>query len=366
MRRILALSLLASTAPIVVGAQGLRDAALIVSPGVTQYTFGTGASKSTVSQVAVPIVVVLPFSERFTMDIATAFASSGLKSGGSLLSTVSGLTDTQLRANLSLGSGLVVVTIGLNLPTGQYTIPEEQVAAAGQIGNDFLGYSVTSMGNGFAGTGGIALARALGSWNVGVGASFRKSTEFTAFNFNAADFRFAPADEYRLRVGIDRPVGDGQVALGVSYSAFGADFADNTTYSTGDRVTATGSWSFPVRSTTVFLSAWNLFRLEGQQFGGAAPKENVANLNAALSFDVGSVLVQPHVEARFWQHDGARAGQLTSIGARLRIGAGALSLYPSAGYSIGKIYDLGTSTAPSQGVATDVTGLRASLTIRIN
>lgn len=366
MRRLLALTLVAATFPALLAAQGLRETAVIVSPTATQYTFGSGAAERSISQTSVPFVVVLPFTERFNMDIATAFASSQLRDGGTPVSTISGLTDTQVRANLTLGSGLVVVTLGLNLPTGQYTIPEEQVLAAGQIGNDFLGYPVSSMGNGFASTGGIAFARALGSWNMGAGASFRKSSQFTAFEIAASDFRFEPADEVRVRVGLDRPVGDGQVSFGVSYSAFGEDLADSTTYSTGDRLTLTGGWSFPVRSTTVFLSGWNLFRMAGQQFGGAAPKENVANLSAGVSFDVGSVLVQPNVETRLYQSNGARAGQLVNIGARLRIGAGRFSFYPSAGYSIGKIYNVGTPASPGDGSAEDVTGIRGTLTIRVN
>jgi hypothetical protein len=360
MRRLLVVVTIAMMLPPSGAAQGLRESAVIAAPQFTQYTFGSGASERSMSQIAVPIVVVLPFSERFSMDIATAYASSNLKTGGASVSSISGLTDTQVRANFSLGSDLLVFTVGLNLPTGQYTIPEEQVPAAGQIGNDFLNYPVSAMGNGFAGTGGIAYARTLGSWNLGLGASARKSTEFTAFNVNSSDFRFAPADEYRLRLGLDRPVGDGQVTLGVSYSAFGEDLADTTTYSTGDRITATGSWSFPVRNAMAFISAWNLFRLAGQQLGGAAPKENLANINAGLSFDLGSVLVQPNVEARFWQVDGARAGQLTNIGARLRIGTGTFSFYPAAGYSTGNTYDL------TSGAAEKITGFRGSLTIRWN
>jgi hypothetical protein len=367
MRRLLAFTLGSALAAGAIApaaaAQGLQDAAVITAPHVTQYTFGTGAAKRTVSQVSVPLVVVLPFTEKFSVDIATAFASSGVRSGGALVSTISGLTDTQIRANYAIGTDFVILTLGVNVPTGQYTIPEERQAAAGQIGNDFLNYPISSMGNGFAATGGVAFARPLGRWNFGAGASMRKSAEFTPFVVNSADFRFEPADEIRLRVGLDRPVGDGQVALGFTYSAFGEDFADTTTYSTGDRLIATGSWSFPVRSATVFLSGWNLYRLAGKQLGGDAPQENVANLNAAVSFDVGRVLVQPNAEVRLWQADGARAGRLINANARLRIGAGLLSFYPSIGYSVGTIWE---TSGPSAGAATDVTGLRGSLTIRVN
>ncbi len=341
-------------------AQGLGSTAVIVAPHSTSYTIGSGATKRSISQTAIPLVFSLPFNERFSMDITTAYAVSDVIAGGQSQSSIKGLTDTQIRGNFTLADQAVVFTVGLNLPTGQYTIPEGQAEAAGQIGNDFLNYPISSMGNGFAGTGGVAYARAIGDWNFGAGASMRKSTEFAAFSVASSEFRFTPADEYRVNVGVDRPVGDGQVQFGLSYSAFGEDVADTTSYSTGDRLIATGSWSFPVRSASVFLSGWNLYRMTGEQFGGAAPKENVANLNAGVSFSAGAVLLQPNLELRLWQVDGVKAGNMINTGVRLRFGAGDFVLLPSVGYSIGNLYNIGT------GAQTDVTGLRGSVTIRWN
>lgn len=360
MRTLLATSLLAVALPGSLAAQGVRDLAVITAPNVVSYSVGTGAAKRTITQTSVPLVFSIPFTERFSMDLTTAFASSDVLVNGSSQSSISGLTDTQLRGNFTLGDRLLVFTVGVNLPTGQYTIPEGQQEAAGQIGNDFLNFPVSSMGNGFAGTGGVAFARAIGSWNLGAGASMRKSSEFTAYSVANTGLRFTPADEYRLNLGLDRPVGDGQLQFGLSYSAFGEDLADTTTYSTGDRLIASGSWSFPVRSTSVFLSGWNLFRMEGEQFGGIAPPENVANLNAGVSFTAREVLIQPNVEMRLWQVDGVKAGNLFNTGVRLRFNAGNFTIIPAAGYSLGNIF------STSDGSSTDVTGYRASLTLRWN
>jgi hypothetical protein len=340
-------------------AQGIQDAALIAAPTFTQFTFGSGVGERKITQMAMPFVVVIPFTERISVDVSTAFANSEVTADDSVTSSISGLTDTQIRANFSVGDQLVF-TIGVNLPTGQYSVPEGQQEAAGQIGNDFLNYPISSMGNGFAGTGGIAYARPVGDWNLGFGASMRKSSEFAAFEIESSDFRFTPADEYRGRISADRPVGDGQVSLGLTYSVFGEDLADSTTYSTGDRFIASGGWSFPYKGTDVYLSAWNLYRLEGEQLGADAPTENVFNVNAAVSIPIGELLLQPSTEVRLWQVGGARAGNLINLGARLRVGAGVFALYPQLGYSIGKLY----STV--DGSATDVSGLRAGLTIRYN
>lgn len=360
MKRFLALaaaSCLAVSAP---AAQTLRESAVITTPTFASLTFGSGADERTVSQFAVPIVVLLPFSERISVDVSTAFATSRVTAGDTTASEISGLTDTQIRANIQLFSDNLLFTVGLNLPTGQYSVPEGQQEAAGQIGNDFLFYPISSMGNGFAGTGGLAYAVPVGEWNLGVGASARKSTEFSAFTVQNTDFRFTPADEYRARISANRPVGDGSVSLGLTYSAFGEDFADSTTYSTGDRIIATAGWSFPYRGTDIFLSAWNLYRLEGEILGADAPAENVLNLSGAVSFPIRELLVQPSLETRLWQVGGVRAGNLVNLGMRVRIPVGSLGLFPQVGYSLGTLY------STTDGSSVDVNGLRVALTLRYN
>ncbi len=361
MRSLIAASLLTATLPALAAAQGVRDLAVIMAPNTAAYALGAGAGKRTIVQSSLPIVLSLPVNERLTVDLTTAYASSDVMENGQSLSGIRGLTDTQLRGTFTLGDRFVVFTMGLNLPTGQYTIPEGQQLAAGQIGNDFLNFPVSSMGNGLSGTGGVALARTVGSWNLGAGVSMRKSTRFTAYVSEGTDLRFTPADEYRVNLGVDRPVGAGQVQFGVTYAAFGADDAEGTTYSTGDRIIASGAWNFPVRSSTVFLSGWNLFRLEGAQFNGVAPKENVLNLNGGVSFSAGETLIQPNLEMRLWQVDGAKAGNLLNAGLRARFTLGRFMLIPAGGYAIGTTYSPTDSEDRE-----DVTGYRASLTIRWN
>lgn len=338
----------------------LSNASVLGAPTFTSLTFGSGAASRSVSQVAMPLVVILPFGEKFSVDVSTAFASSTVKADDSTSSEISGLTDTQIRANLRIGAENLLFTFGVNLPTGQYSVPTDQQEAAGQIGNDFLFYPISSMGNGLAMTGGVAYAFPAGNWNLGAGASARKSTEFAAFEVASSDFRFTPADEYRVSFNADRPVGDGALSLGLTYSAFGEDIADTTTYSTGDRIIATAGWNFPVRGSDLFLSAWNLYRLDGEVLGDDAPGENVFNLAAALSIPVRELLVQPNLEARLWQVGGVKAGNLATVGLRVRVPVGPLGLFPSAGYSVGTLYNT------VDGTGTSVSGIRASITVRYN
>ena len=168
----------------------LRAPPIILDPQYVSYQLGTGATARTISQLGVPFAVIVPFSDRFNIDISSSYANSQVKVPGTATSTITGFTDTQVRGNLTLGDNAAVLTLGVNLPSGQYKVPDGQQAAAGQIGNDFLIYPVTSMGNGLAATGGVGFAQSLGTWNLGIGASFRYSTAFDAYQVQTSVLRF--------------------------------------------------------------------------------------------------------------------------------------------------------------------------------
>jgi hypothetical protein len=74
---------------------------------------------------------------------------------------------------------------------------------------------------------------------------------------------------------------------------------------------------------------------------------------------MGDLYVQPNIEERIWNVDGNKAGLLTNAGVRLRFALAGLSVNPSATYSFGSLYTIGQP-------ATDVTGFKASLLIRLH
>jgi hypothetical protein len=345
-------------------AQGVGDVVVATLPQYVSIKIGSGASSRTVSQLSVPLVVVVPISSRLNFDLSTAFASSEVAEPGLASSTISGLTDTQVRANLTLGNDDVVLTFGANLPTGRYEITDEEVKAAGQIGSDFLMFPVSSYGAGLSTTGGIAVARSLGAWNVGIAGSFRKSTEFDAFRSSDATtsetLTFTPADEVRARVGLDRLFGNNKFSAGLTYSTFGEDQLAKTSYATGDRFLGQASLHVPVGGTDVYVSGWGLYRAKGQQYGGVANPETVLNGAVSLAFQRGNVQIEPSIEGRNWQVDGAKSGLLGTGGVRLRWTTGVISFTPTATYQVGTLY------SSIDGSSIDVTGWRASLTLRIH
>ena len=348
--------------------QSVLESELRVAPQFLHYRLAE-PGEATISQLAIPLFVSVPLGERLTFDVGTSYASSRLTSGGTT-SEIRGITDTEVRGNLTLGSDLVVLTAGLNLPTGSSSASADQLAAAGLIGNDFLAFPISNMGTGLALTGGLAVARPFGAWNVGVGGAVRRSTAYEPYDIPGSSLRFQPGNEYRARVGIDRAAGAGQVAFGLSYSAFGEDDAGGSVYNTGDRVIVQGAYSGGANG--VSLAAYNVFRAPGSYASGEpAGRENIADVAAAVAFDALGARLEPSVELRHWlqsvpatsaTQERSQSSMLATIGLRTRMSLGGLRVFPSAGYTLGRLATIDASGAPADA---QLTGFKAQLAMRV-
>ena len=364
----LALALAALVAAVPAGAQATGGVRVQTGPQFVQYELAAPIGE-TITELVVPLFAVVPVGNRFSIDVGTSYAQSRVVySGGE--STVSGLTDTQLRANYTLGSDFVVLTAGVNLPTGKSTVTLPQLLAASRIANDFLSFPISSMGSGAAVTGGLAVARPLGRWNVGAGGSVRLTSAFEPVQPDSGPLpRYQPGNEYKLRVGADRTVGAGQLALGFTFSKFGQDDFAGSLYNTGDRFVGQLGFSRPVPVGTLSLGAWNLYRSAGQLVGGTEiPWDNITNASTSLAIEtVGGATIEPGVQLRSWlqrvsatDSDPARTDRsvLAELGLRARIAAGPLSIFPGVAYTAGRM-------ASGAGADARLTGFRGALGIQV-
>ena len=356
------------------GAQSLFDTELRLAPQYQSYQVHAPADE-TIAELAIPLFVSIPAGSRLSFDVGTAYARARVTSGATR-SEINGLTDTQLRAIYTFGGDFVVLTAGVSLPTGQSRVSLEQLVAAGRIGNDFLAFPVSNMGTGLAATGGIAVARPIGDWSIGAGVSMRRSRAYEPFDVPGQSFRYQPGNEVRGRIGVDRPVASGRLALGVTYAAFGREDAGGSAYNTGDRVIAQGSLTGLVGEHEWTVAAYNVFRAPGEYASGdRAGRENVANLFLSLGVRALGTMLEPSLEVRHWrQHvfdlpagDGAeiertQSSQLATLGLRARVSAGAFVLFPSAGYTfLGRLATQDESGVP---VSADLSGFRLGLVVR--
>lgn len=321
-------------------AQSIWDSSLRTAPSYHAYHIGTPFNE-TITEISFPVFAVVPILPALSADVGTAYAMAHIENASTgTKSDLSGITDTQLRVNYTFGQDFLVLTTGVNIPTGSATVNPSQLAAATRIGSDFLTFPVSGFGSGFGITGGVALAQPVGSWNFGIGASLRQSSAYEPFRNQAGvATRFQPGPEYRARVGVDHPFGTGRVALGLTFSKFGDDKANAATFNSGDRYIAQFSVNNSFADRLDYsIVLWNLYRTSGKLIDQSpAPGGNITNGMLALGVRAGPVAIEPSIEGRFWTQSGSQASYLGTFGLRLFLNRGAWALVPGFGFTMGSM-----------------------------
>jgi len=355
MRRLILPALLLATS-------ALAQSGARIGPQFVSYTLGD-PSNLTMTETAIPIFVFMPLRPGITLDIGSAFAMANVKStinGQTRESKISGPTDTQIRATMNLGSDMVLLTAGLNVPTGKSTADTSEQMAAALIGNDFLMFPISSMGSGFGGTGGIAFAKPVGQWNLGAGVSVRSSLPFDPYvDASGQKLRYTPGTETRARLGLDHPYGTGHAAIGFTYSKFADDQFQTSIYNTGDRLLTQGSLSNSIAGGDYSFGVWNLFRASGTLADGTATgTESVSDISAAYGRGMGAGRIEPAFDVRLWSQADIPTSFQSTVSMRYEWTSGRLAFSPMAGFTFGS---MGTTTAESASLS----GFRAQLTLRM-
>lgn len=363
------IALLAVLLPAAAAAQGARAfsgfeyRSMSFDPGLITNT-------RSVTELVMPLGLVYPVSQRLSFDIGTRYASAtreAVDSSGTFTSTVSGLTDTQVRAVYQVLPDVLVFTLTANLPTGESTIREDQVGTIGAIAHDLIPFPVSSFGSGTSVTSGLAWAVPLGGWALGVGGSYRVSGAYRLVSGPASDSvgDYQAGAEVRLRVGLDRLVGQGRVALGYTFSSFAVDEIGSQQVRPGKRHITQASWSFPVGRMGLSLYAWDLYRATGNQLqtGVATEAQNLLTFGAGATMQLGRNQLRPGLEyRRHWAGDDgmAAAGAMLSASLRYMMPLGdRFVLLPSLRFDAGSVVnDAGSDVGFS--------GFDAGVTLRLN
>jgi hypothetical protein len=362
MRRFLPLALLVSAGAL--PAQSIWDTSLRLAPQYQSYDVKAPFNEK-ISQVSFPLFATVPLMPSLTVDIGSAYAMARLErqsldAGGSPVmveSEMSGLTDTQIRANYAFGQDFIVLTAGVNLPTGSATVEADELEAAARIGSDFLMFPISGFGSGMGFTGGVAVARPLGSWNVGFGASLRHSSEYEPFrDASGTTLKFQPGPEYRARLGIDHPYGTGNISFGLTFSQYGDDKSNAQTFNSGNRYIGQFSISNALRESVDYsVVVWNMYRTNGTLINNSpSPSGNITN--GMVSFAIRAadfVSVEPSIESRMWSQEGSQTSYLGTFATRVAMNRGRWAVVPGVGFSIGSM----------EGAS--LTGLRGTLGIRL-
>lgn len=332
---------------------------------------GLGGLKS-VTEIAVPFAAVWQTSSRLAFDLGGRYASVSRKDSTGASVSISGLTDIQARGVYQVVPDVAVFTVAVNLPTGVSKLTAAQLPVASAIASDLISFPVANFASGFNITTGLALAVPVSGWAIGLAGSYRANGSFTPISdTGAAGSSYKPGGEFRVRLGVDRIVGQSRISLGVTYSSFGEDqFASSPLFQSGKRFIPQASWSFPIGNVGFVLYAWDVYRAAGSVVvsGTTTEKRNVLTAGAMASIQMGRSVLSPQVEYRNFTTGlclGAvtsslcAGGKLASVGARLHLPIGnSFAVLPLLRLNAGNVVNPGT------GQAVNFTGWDVAVTLR--
>src|SRR5688572_17877824 len=140
------------------------------------YTFADGLGVNSANLLMVPLAWELPLSRTLSLDAYAAYARGAAEIGDTVYN-MNGFVDTRVRANWA-ALPWAMLTVGVNLPTGNATHTTEEAVVSNVLATEVLGFREAAWGLGFGVTTGVATAYQFGPLGVGVGASYRVASEF--------------------------------------------------------------------------------------------------------------------------------------------------------------------------------------------
>jgi hypothetical protein len=212
-----------------------------------------------VREFSTPVTIFAPVARNLGVSLRTSFTSAS----GDDLTGVSGLTDTQatLSYYLPAGAGSAVVSASANLPSGTSELTPDEAATAFLIGQNFYGFRLPNLGQGFNATGGLTYAFPAGdAVVVGLGAAYQLRGAFTPTE--GAD-EYDPGDEILLTGGFSYGLSDASsLALDVTYAIYSTDTSGDVEFESGNTLSVTGKWAGELGGRAASLTA--RFRTKGE------------------------------------------------------------------------------------------------------
>lgn len=278
-----------------------------------------------VTQLSVPFTATLPLGGWVDLTVSGGFARVELTpaEGGDPVEPATGLTDTEARLAVQLVPDRLLLIATGAAATGQESLEAEQASVLTVLVRDVLGFSTRSLGTGGHAGAGLAGAVQAGKMALGLAGTY---TRFGAYEpIVGTSRRFEPADEFRVRAGLEGPVGSGgYLRIAGIFARRGEDRINGeAVVRSSSRLATYLSIDGRVGSAKVLAYAYDLYR-GGARLEGAAllPKANVVASGLELTLPITrTTQVAPRVEFRRTDQAPRLGDGLQRLGTSFRFGA---------------------------------------------
>ncbi|MBN1893529.1 hypothetical protein JW906_03495 [bacterium] len=158
------------------------------------------AKDDKITEFAFPFSVVYPFGDKTKMYAVTAPAFSNLDTGEKF--SLGGWSDLKIGGHSLVFDDKMLLTFGLNLPTGKHALTSEQVPVASVLAMPAFNFRVPTLGQGLDVQAGLNGAGEFGDFVVGYGATYLIKGPFQPFD--GLEDSYNPGDEITFALGADR------------------------------------------------------------------------------------------------------------------------------------------------------------------
>ena len=277
------------------------------------------------SMMASELAVAAPVLPWLVAGTALRFASAEMSSQGMSFVRHSGLTDTDVFAEVTLGR--LRVRGAYALPLGRSTTSSDANVVAGLAGYELLPFPVRSWGTGGGYAVEVVLPVTSAGWDVEFSASTRRHGSFEPF-LDAFDYRLGAETRGGIRIG-KQPTALSSIEVG-GFAVFSApdESLDREVFEPGVRLAGYGLVAFPVGMTSVLMRGDLHQRSTGSELHGdgtAAPLQILPGATATAARTLVAATVETRtlmrvmplttrLHVRAIGHSGPASGWFASVG----------------------------------------------------
>lgn len=190
----------------------------------THWKLESGGRTVKVNQTLVPLSGLVPLKENLEIRFFAASEANSLKRTEGDLSA-SGLTDVTAQVNHSFADAHLLLSCGLNLPTGKRELKlREEWPILGYLSQDYLDFPMRKFGEGFGLNLLLGGATMVGSIRCGLGVSYEYTGSYTPYD-KVADYN--PGDRFSLNAGGDYRNGGLTLSGSILFGLSGTDKIDD-------------------------------------------------------------------------------------------------------------------------------------------
>ena len=222
----------------------------------------------TLNQTAVPFLGFIPLRDNLEARLYVASVANNLDQLEETYK-LSGLTDMRLQVNSSFADDRLLLSLGLNLPTGKTGLNfQEEWVVMNYMASDFLLFPNRRLGGGLGLNTMLGGVTPLGEMQLGGSITYQYSGSYEAYLDNGD---YNPGDFLALNVGLQRDLGRVVWLADLTYTTFGDDLQeDRVVYNRGNQLEARlglnylGEGFFATGTTRYFFRGSNdIYELTG-------------------------------------------------------------------------------------------------------